>query len=247
MKELLDHLRQRTYTLTVRDYEGDERRLETLAAHLAGVGVAVRTVDTDDDDGPAALTAAGPGEAVLHRGEEVFGTVTLEELLPADGFERAMSGERPFDRGALPVDAEDVTVSPATDRSRMIAVSRRFEREALRHGDGWMRTGFQELSVLADSPRTRSVYRRLAAAGLDVAACGYPDTDVEEEFAVIPDEEGQFRDYWFLLFDGGDRDHKAALVARHDEPALYDAFWTVDADTVDDLVGMARERYPALG
>lgn len=240
MKELLDHLRDRTYTLTVYDYDGEESYLETLGAHLAGHGVALRAVETG---------AQGPHDVgVLHRGEEVYGTVAPADLLPADGFERAMAGEEPFDPDALPVDTEaGVTVSPATSRDRMISVSRQFERAALRHGDGWMRTGFQELSVLAGSPRTQSVYRRLAEAGVDVAACGYPDADVDGEYGVIADEEGAFRDYWFLLFDGGDPTHKAALVARHQDPSLYDAFWTEDPGVVDDLVGMARDRYPALG
>ena len=241
MNDLLEHLRERVRTLTIYDYEGSEERLDTLAAHLAGYGVAVRTAVTD--------RAKPTNVAVCHRGGEVLGTVDLEELLPEDGIERAFAGEESFDPSVLPFDPDaDLTVSPGTSHGQMVDVSRQFERRALERGEGWLRTGFQQLSALAESPRTRSVYRRLAEAGVDVATFGYPDTELSgEPFKVVADDEGTFRDYWFLLYDCEDPDGKAALVAKHRDPALYEAFWTVDPDTVDNLVGLARERYPALG
>lgn len=223
------------------DYTGTDERLATLAAGLAGHGVAVRTATTDADD-----PAAPADLAVLHEGGDVLGTVDLDRLLPAGGIEAAFEGGGGLNPDALPADAGGVTVSPETTHGRMVAVSRRFERLAMTHADGWLRTGFQELSRLADSPRTRSLYRRLADAGLDVAVCGYPDAELDEPaFEVIADEDGRFRAYWFLLFDGGDREHKAALVAEARDPG-YEAFWTVDPATVDELVGLARDRYPAL-
>ncbi len=241
MKPLLEHLRDRVRTLTVYDYDGPQERLETLAGHLSGYGVAVRTAATDRGK-PANVP-------VFHHGDEVYGTVALDDLLPADSIERAFAGEEPFDPAVLPFDVDtDVTVSPGTSHGQMVDVSRQLEQRALDHGEGWLRVGFQELSAIAGSSRTKSVYRRLAETGLDVAVVGYPDTGLADQpFGVIPDEEGVFQDYWFLLYDGGRPGAKAALVAKHRDPSLYEAFWTVDPDTVDGLVAMARENYPILG
>ena len=222
MRALLEHLRDRARTLTIYDYDGTQERLETLAGHLAGYGVAVRTAVTD--------RGKPTNVPVFHHGDEVLGTVDLgPDALPFD------------------VDA-DVTVSPGTSHGQMVDVSRQFERQALARGDGWLRVGFQQLSAIAGSSRTRSVYRRLAEAGVDVAVVGYPDVDLSgQPYGVIADEEGTFRDFWFLLYDGGGPEAKAALVAKHRDPSLYEAFWTVDPEAVDELVGMARERYPVLG
>jgi hypothetical protein len=240
MKELLDHLRGKVRTLTVYDYEGSEERLETLRAHLSGYGVAVRTAVTDRGE--------PPNVCVFHRGDDLLGAVDLDRLLPADSIERAFAGEGAFDPDVLPFDTDaDVTVSPGTEHGQMVDISRQFERRALEHGDGWLRAGFQTLSALAESERTRSVYRRLAAAGVDVTAIGYPDADLNgEPFEVVDDADGQLRDYWFLLYDGGTADAKAALVAEHLGPSEYEAFRTVDPETVDDLVALAREEYPLL-
>jgi hypothetical protein len=241
MRALLEHLRDRARTLTIYDYDGTQERLETLAGHLAGYGVAVRTAATD--------RGKPTNVPVFHHGDEVLGTVDLEGLLPKDGIERAFAGEEPFDPDSLPFDVDaDVTVSPGTSHGQMVDVSRQFERQALASGDGWLRVGFQQLSAIAGSSRTRSVYHRLAEAGVDVAVVGYPDVDLSgQPYGVIADEEGTFRDFWFLLYDGGGPEAKAALVAKHRDPSLYEAFWTVDPETVDELVEMARERYPVLG
>jgi hypothetical protein len=241
MKALLEHLRDHARTLTVYDYDGPQERLETLAGHLAGYGVAVRTAVTD--------RGKPTNVPVFHHGDEVLGTVELDALLPEDGIERAFAGEEPFDPDVLPFDVDaDVTVSPGTSHGQMVDVSRQFERRALDRGAGWLRVGFQQLSAIAGSSRTKSVYRRLAEAGVDVGVVGYPDVDLEDEpFEVIADEEGTFRDFWFLLYDGGRPEAKAGLVAKHRDPSLYEAFWTVDPDTVDELVGMARDSYPVLG
>ncbi|MFT4882000.1 MAG: hypothetical protein ACI9HI_002020 [Salinirussus sp.] len=241
MKTLLERLRDRARTLTVYDYDGSQERLETLAGHLAGYGVAVRTAATDRGK-PASVP-------VFHHGDEVFGTVALDALLPADSIERAFSGEDPFDPAVLPFDVDtDVTVSPETSHGQMVDISRQLEQRALDHGEGWLRVGFQELSTVAESPRTKSVYRRLAETGLDVAVVGYPDVSLSDRpFGVIPDDKGAFQGYWFLLYDGGQPEAKAALVAKHHDPSLYEAFWTVDPETVDELVAIARENYPVLG
>ncbi|MFB6298403.1 MAG: hypothetical protein ABEH56_07775 [Salinirussus sp.] len=238
MEALLDHLRRYARTLTIYNYDGQAERLERLERTLAERGVAVRTV-TDP---------GGPHNAcVFHRGTDPVGTAQLDQLLPAedeDPIERAFAGESPA-LAEVPFDGEStVTVSPETDRGRMVGISREFERRALRRGGGTLRSGFQSLSILADSERTQSVYQRLSEMGVDVAVHGTPDAVPDVSFDVVADESGELSDYWFLLYDGGDDDgRKAALIARETEPAVYEAFWTVDPDVVDDLIHMASERY----
>jgi len=241
MRALLEHFRDRARTLTIYDYDGSQERLETLAGHLEGYGVAVRTAVTD--------RGKPTNVPVFHHGNEVLGTVDLDRLLPAEGIEQAFAGAGPFDPGVLPFDVTaDVTVAPGTSHGQMVDVSRQLERRALDHGEGWLRVGFQQLSALANSSRTRSAYRRLAETGVDVAVVGSPDADLSgQPYEVIADEEGTFSNYWFLLYDGGEPGAKAALVAKHRDPSLYEAFWTVDSDTVDNIVAMARDSYPVLG
>jgi hypothetical protein len=243
MEPLLDQLRARSRTLTLYNYRGSEAGLETLASELASRSIAVRTAE--DPGGPANV-------CLLHREGEVLGAVSLSELAPEiaageDGVAAGFEGGG-IDTSVLPVDAGRVTISPETERRRLVAVSREIERTALRAGTGKLRAGFQRLSVLAGSERTRSVYRRLAETGVDVRVFGTPDADVSDaEFEVVADEDETFAEFWFLLYDGGgDPGRRAALVAREDEPDLYDSFWTRDPETVEQLIAEATERWPAL-
>lgn len=241
MKEVLEYLREKAITLTLLNYEGDEERLETLAGTLASSGVAVRTATTDTD---------GPANAGLyHRDDDVLGAVSIEEAWPDEvDFDALLAGETHFDIPDLVQVDDDVAVSPETTRERMVTISRNFERRALREGTGTLYAGFQNLSVLTQSPRTRSVYERLADAGVDVTVYGYPDSELEAPgFDVVPDTDEQFRDYWFLLYDGGSNPaRKATLVSKEQDPSLYDAFWTEDEETVDDLFALAQDTYPEL-
>ena len=242
MKALLDRLRAESVTLTVYNHDGTEERLETIGAELAGSGVAVRT-DTTGRGEPANL-------GVFHHGDEVYGAVSVDDRWPTEvDFESLLAGGEVEDLPGLPIlPSERITVSPETTRQRMVGISRHFERLALREAGGQLLAGFQDLSVIENSERTRSVYERLAGAGVDVRVYGYPDADVgSPPFEVVEDTGEQFRDHWFLLYDGnGNDERKAALVSEEHEPALYDSFWTVDPDIVDDLFALAREEYADL-
>ena len=241
MNALLEALRSESVTLTVYNYEGNEERLETIAASLSGSGVAV-TTDATERGAPSNV-------GVFHRGEDVIGAVDVDEQWESDAdFEALLTGDadqRPS-RPVLPSDG--LTVSPETSRTEMIGMSRTFERRALREGGGRLVSGFQTLSTLTDSERTHSVYTRLANAGVNVTVCGTPDVRLgETAFEVYEDMDEQFREYWFLLYDGNGTDgRKAALVSEEQEPAMYDSFWTDDPETVDDLFALARDEHPAL-
>jgi hypothetical protein len=242
MKALLETLRSESVTLTVYNYDGSEDRLEAVAASLADAGVAM-TTDTTGRGVPSNL-------GVFHRGDEVFGAVAIDEQWETDvDFESLLADGTTEEQSRLPnLPNDGLTVAPETSRTKMVGISRTFERRALRERDGRLVSGFQTLSTLVSSDRTRSVYTRLADAGVDVTVCGTPDTDLgETAFDVFEDTDEQFSDYWSLLYDGSGNDgRKAALVAKQYQPSMYDSFWTDDPETVDDLFELARAEYPAL-
>ncbi|WP_302080924.1 DICT sensory domain-containing protein [Salinibaculum rarum] len=241
MKELLDYLRDQTVTLTVYNYEGSEEQLAALARTFSGTGVAV----TKDTTGRGTPTNLG----VLHRGDEVFGARPVDEWLADDDFETLLASGADTERERLPdLPSDGLTVAPETSRRQMVGVSRMFERRALRESEGTLVAGFQTLSTMRDSERTRSVYDRLAGTDVDVTVCGYPDIALEDPpFDIFEDSDGTFRDYWFLLFDGNGNDsRKAALVSREEESALYNSFWTDDPGTVDELFALLSETHPEL-
>ncbi len=238
MEELLAHLRDQSMTLTVYNPTESEARLDEVGARFAGEGIALKTDETE---------AGYPQDVgVFHQDERVVDAVSFDDLTVDAEFEALLSGES-VERPTIPVEGTDnVTVSPETSRKRMLALSRRFERRALSHGEGTLHAGFQNLSVFADAEHTQSIYERLAATEVSVTVYGYPDaTPGDVPYTVVTDDESIFRQFWFLLYDGGgDDEHKAALVSREQEPSLYGSFWTVDPDTVDELFELAREHYP---
>lgn len=242
MKKLLERLREMAVTLTVYNYDGSREELESIAASLSGVGVAV-TTDTTGRGTPSNL-------GVFHRDDAVLGALSIDDQWTEDtDFEALLSEGSDHERASHPVlPGDGVTVSPETSRKQMIGISRSFERRALREGGGRLVSGFQTLSTLRDSDRTHSVYTRLADAGVDVTVCGTPDEALEKAaFDIFEDTDGQFRDYWFLLYDGNGSDgRKAALVSEEQEPSMYDSFWTDDPETVDELLALARSEYPML-
>lgn len=240
MEALLTALRAKSMTLTVYNADQSDGALDELGARLAGEGIALRTDET------AAGTPRNVG--VFHRDDEVLDAVSVDDLCGGEtDFETLLRGESVSRPGTFR-EGEGVSVSPETTRQRMLGISRRFERRALSQGEGKLHAGFQNLSVIEESERTRSVYERLAGTNLDVTVYGYPDADIRDvPYTVVADDDGVFREFWFLLYDGGGNDdRKAALVSREQEPSLYDSFWTVDPETVDELFGLAREEYPLL-
>jgi len=239
MEDLLERLRRQAWTLTVYNHEGLTDRLDAIRRSLTAQGVAVRTVA--DADGPR-------GVCLFHRGDELVEATTLEELAldigeqtAGDPIERAFAGADPFAAVETPFDGSPVvTGAPTADRGTMVGLSREFERQALRRGSGTIRAGFQRLSRLADSRRTRSIYERLADAGVDVTVHGTPDATLDASFEVVADEDETLADYWFVLYDGGP-EYNGALVAHETEPSTYEAFWTTDLALTAELFDLAAQ------
>jgi hypothetical protein len=239
MKELLDHLRQRCWTLTVYNDSGSGDRIEAIRRSLAARGVTLRTVS--DVGGPTDV-------CLFHQGDDLVTTTTVDDLAAAheaasdEPIERAFGGTDPFSAVDVPFDGEpSVSAAPVADRSRMVGVSREFERQAMRRQSGTIRSGFQHLSALVASERTQSVYERLDEAGVDVAVYGTPDASPDVSFDVVADDAEALSDYWFVLYDGEGPESQAALVAREFESSTYEAFWTVDPALTDDLFDIAAD------
>lgn len=234
MDELLAHLREHSYTLTL--YNHDET-VDDLSRRLAQAGVAVRSDET---------ASGHPSDfGVLHRGGDVLGAASLSELTVENDSD-LLDGDRERSRPALleAIDSE-VSISPEIGHRAMVRISREFERRAWRHGEGDFYAGFQDLSALAESGRTLDVYDRLASTDVSVTVYGYPDDDLGTvPYEVVEDDEELFREYWFLLYDGDDPAQKAAMVSREENPSQYDAYWTVEPGTVDTLLEIAVREYP---
>lgn len=239
MRALYDALADRTGQFVILNYEGSADRLEAIRRRFAGTGVATRTAATERGEPVNVGVLYGDGVDAVDIDEWWPETVTVEQVLEGDGG---------IDPPAVPGGDGSVVVSPEATRDRLVGVSRQFEERALRCGGGRLTVGFQNLSVLTDSPRTREVYDRLASTGVDVSVHGYPDVDVGDvAYDIVPDTEGRFRDYWFMLYDGdGDPDRKAVLVALEHEDGLYDGYWSVDPAVVDDAFDVVSDAYPTL-
>jgi hypothetical protein len=120
----------------------------------------------------------------------------------------------------------------------LITISRYIEQTALEHGTGKHRASFQYLSRINDERGTREVYERLGDSSVDVHVYGIPDWTPPPEYELtIHGGWGQeFRDSWFVVFvpDSPSAPH-TALLAIEDEPNVWDAFWTYDPDTVQEI------------
>jgi len=239
MRALYDALANRAGQFVVLNYEGSTERLEAIRRRLASAGFATHTAVTERGE---------PTNVGVFHDDTLVDAVDIDEWWPeALTVERVLDGTDGVDPPAVPGDTS-VVVSYEATRERLVGVSRQFEERALRRAGGRLTVGFQNLSVLADSPRTREVYDRLASNGVDVSVHGYPDADVGDvSYDVVPDTDGRFRDYWFILYDGdGDPDRTAVLVALERENGLYDGYWSVDPAVVDTAFDIVGEEYPSL-
>jgi len=240
MKALYDALADRTGHLLVLNYRGSAERLESIRRRLASMGVGTHTATTEHGE---------PANVGVFYGDGPVDAVDVDEWWPESlTVERVLDADGGIEPPVVPGGDPSVVVSPEATRQRLVGVSRQFEERALRCGGGRLRVGFQHLSVLADSPRTRDVYDRLASNGVDVSVHGYPDADVSDvPYDVVPDTDGRFRDYWFVLYDGdGDPDSRAVLVALERDDGTYDGYWSVDSSVVDAAFDIVRDEYPAL-
>ena len=258
MNRLLEYLDRQTTTLTVYNFTGDDEEWQALSEWLGSHGVALRA-DTAEYDTPV-------DAGLFHDGESLQEAVSVSTLVDRIG-DHGGDTELP---DVLSSKSRRTTVKPSRSIAEMLRLSREFERRAWRQGDGALHAGFQHLSAVAHSDRTRSVYERLVDAGVDVTVYGYPDTELADvPFTVVEDTERELDAYWFLLYDGGGQaTRKAALVSEEcREPAgslaeqddggpvrvrataenrTYDSYWTTDPERVDRLFELAREGHPSI-
>lgn len=256
MKALLEYLARHSQTLTIYDFTGTDEQLRELAEWLDGFGVHVQIAETE---------VPSPSDvAVLHHDIEVRGACSVTSLLSRTDFETGSETEQLSDE-FLSALSGDVTVKSSLTVTEMVRVSRDFERRALREGSGTLHAGFQQLSQIFDSERTRKLYTALANNGVDVYVYGCPNATLEDvPFTVVADEDRELDQYWFLLYDGGGNPHrKAALVSeecvpddRHPVPngatpetvsnGSYDSYFTTDPEIVDELFERAGEHSDLL-
>jgi hypothetical protein len=233
---LFDALAARTCRCLLFNYDGSSGRLDAIRNRLRNAGISVETRESD-------LGPANVGVFVTEG--TVLDVIALDEWWPES---LSVDGVLTDKRAYVPEIPESVTeaivVSPEVSKPHLTALSREFEQRALRSGGGRLAVGFQQLSTFAESERTREVYERLAAAGVDVTAHGVPDVTADSfPVGVSPDETGQYQEYWFMLYDGdGEPDRKAALVAREQDEGSYEGYWSVDAAVVDELTGLAERQ-----
>ncbi|WP_436935987.1 hypothetical protein [Halovenus marina] len=231
---LFDALAAHTCRCLVFNYEGTAERLDAIRSRLAGSGIGVETRESE---------SSPTNVAVFVSGERVIDVIAIDEWWPESlSIEGVLDG-----RAVNPPEIPDavaaaVTVLPEASKLRLIAVSREFEQRAMRCGGGRLAVGFQYLSTLANSERTRAVYERLAAAGVDVTVHGVPDASVDS-LPVETSHDGaeQYGQYWFMLYDGdGEPDRKAVLVARDRDDGSYEGYWSVDPAVTDELIRLAE-------
>jgi hypothetical protein len=119
----------------------------------------------------------------------------------------------------------------------LITMSRVIERRAMRADAGTLRTSFQRLSRINDESGTRTVYERLADAGVDVHVYGIPDWTPPPEFRVTMHGgyDEQFERSWFVVFTPESGDDHAALLAYERAPRTWEGFWTHRRELTVDI------------
>lgn len=232
----------------VEDVERRRKRLEVytddteIAAEL-GRQFATRNVDVEHRAVPR---ATDPGFVVLRSGTGDFrGALGLEQ------FEAILSPEihPPWELTASDTDTADLfdflanTLFSSYDRRQMLAATREIEERAWRVGAGRLYTGFQREQAVTTQ---QQVYEGLASHdNLAVTVFVRDDwRDRVEDVTVVSGTNGEVGGFWFVVFDGDDRDlQKCALLAQERRPGLFYGFWTYDPAVVDDLVGYLEETY----
>lgn len=267
MNTLLAYLDEHAHVLTIYDYTGDDETLQELVTWLHGYGVRVQTVRTEQTNPDETGAHRTPPEnvALLHHGGELLGAETVDTLLAASDFERPLeTGTVQTSRSdILSALTADVAVKPALTVKEMVRISREFERRALREESGTLHAGFQQLSQIAESKRTREMYTALANTGVDVTVYGYPNVTLDDvPFTVVEDHERELENHWFLLYDGGDNPARSAALVSEERPpdersespaehatrpsGCYDSYFTTDPETVETLFELASAEHGEL-
>jgi len=120
----------------------------------------------------------------------------------------------------------------------LIIISRYIERLAIETDNGRHRASFQRLSRLDDELGTKHVYEQLAESAVDTHVYGLPDWTPPPELEVTMHGgwSEAFQDSWFVVFKPQSQTAQhAALVALETSPNCWEAFWTYDTATVNEI------------
>lgn len=235
----IDAVRADRPTLTLCNVEdAAPSAVEAVTDHFHQRDVAVRTATLDAED-PRAF-------ALLHRGPELLASANLAVVADAVDVSDDESFSSPRRLNVLGAIGSDTHGAGGVDRAFLAEASRVVELRAARTGGGRIDAGFQSLSRLWNEPRTRRIYERLAAAGVDVHAYGVDDATWPDETAVTvhASADPEIRDSWFVVHDGdGDGGRMGALVAEERDPGVYDGYWTLAPDRVRGLSAYVRRTH----
>lgn len=240
LRAVLDDVRSEAPTLTVCNYDGPDEVLSELDNYFDRHNVTVRTASLDVES-PRSV-------ALLHYGDDVLGSesvTTLRNAIHIESNDVSAFADRQTSALLTQLD-QSVFGASAADKGLLVDVSHNIELLAHRNGGGRLHAGFQRFSRLIDDERTARMYRRLAAAGIDVHVYGIEDTEIDIEGVIthgMSDEE--IADSWFVVYDGnGDPTNQAALLAVEiDGSEQFDGFWTYDSELVGQLDAYLSETY----
>jgi hypothetical protein len=248
--DVLAAVESRQKTLTVFNYDRSRRLTENVERYFSLRNVEVTTGRT---------RPVSPSDFVLlHDEERIVAASDLSALrdhLLAESTAEYVTGERPLDDIEYPdvvTGLDDTVLTVAGEQTLlMVKLSRYVETLADDHGTGTLRAGFQRLDRLTAEPATRRVYRRLAAAGVDVHAYGHPGESGGDGHPATDDEVG---DDSHASTDGGPHreerrsdDRTLSGVTTHAEPVpeLADCWFVVydgDGRPEDSAALLAGER-----
>ncbi|WP_435195083.1 DUF7504 family protein [Natronomonas sp. EA1] len=223
--------------------------LEAIRAFFEGLAVTVETRQVEGFPNSVAL---------LHRGGEFLAADQLVTVAAAVTIDDSVL-RRETVPDVIQQAYRSVHGDHYADPQTLVRVSRQFELEAGRGGVGTVHAGFRRLSRVTADAETWDLYRRLAAAGVEIHIYGEPDIDLpdHEGITVHTDLTDELRETWFVVRDGPTG---GALLAEEVEPETvpedgpvddhphrgryYDAIWTRRADVVDGLVDYLGKQQP---
>lgn len=230
LTELVREVEGRRRTLTVFNPTGSTEAIERVERFLEPQRVSLRLRTTPIGEPRDA--------AVLHDDGRFVAASDFERVIEAVSLNEDVV--RPDGRSGYPdvLEHVDDATFVGYGRRRMVVASREIEGRAGHAGAGELHAGFQRLSRIDEQ---RSLYRRLADAGVDVHAYGRPDGSVPDGVTPHGAETGELADTWFVLLDApGER---RGLVAREVEPGRFEGFWTCEDALVGRAITRLRSRY----
>jgi len=225
--DLVDRVETERSTLTVLNYDGDVALLSDVEQYFGRLNVDVRTTD--------AGTETPRNVALLHRGEDFLAAAPVADLASAIAVEDDPEAE-PRTMTSRLLEAVDRTVFDAEGLGRrlLVQVSHTIERLTLRTGEGRLHAGFQRLSRLADEPRTRRIYDRLADTDADVRVYGRPDVTFEDDrLTVYGSTDEEIERTWFLSYLRPDSE--AGVLVAIETAEGFHGFWSYRRDLATEL------------